>query len=270
MDNLNVDGLKGFCEFPLLPAYWPIYLCPQRPRTIVKGAKKDSFHFLHFAPWRLCERNFSGSLPVLRRRSPCGHISLTDRIASLVPELTGRRIFDAHLFSLYHAGFLVGVLLFRHREALADLDWRIPLALGLLGLPLVSSWVSLQYTRPDASWHVATQPFGVAGVGRVVGYALCSGLLLQALLGAERRGAFARMPCALRALGNRIADASYVLYLSHFFVYSLLAKAYLALGVPQWLAPPALALAGVAAVLFAIAVHLAVERSLLRAIRARI
>jgi peptidoglycan/LPS O-acetylase OafA/YrhL len=188
----------------------------------------------------------------------------------VVPELTGRRTFDAHLFSLYHVGFLVGVLLFRCREALSRLDWRIPLVAGTLSLLLVSSWVAGQYTRPDASWHVATQPFGLAGVGRALGYALCSGLLLQGLLGAERSGAFARMPRLLRSGLNRIADASYVLYLSHFFVYSLLAKVYVALGVPAQLAAPALALAVLAAVLFAIAVHVAIERSLLRAIRARI
>jgi peptidoglycan/LPS O-acetylase OafA/YrhL len=116
---------------------------------------------------------------------------------------------------------------------------------------------------------VATQPFGLAGTGRVLGYALCSGLLLQGLLGAERQGAFARIPGALRALLLRIADASYVLYLSHFFVYSALAKLYLALGVPAALAAPALALALACAVAFAIAVHLAIERSWLRAIRAR-
>jgi peptidoglycan/LPS O-acetylase OafA/YrhL len=188
----------------------------------------------------------------------------------VVPELTGRRFFDAHLFSLYHVGFLVGVLLFRHRVALTELDWRVPLAAGTLGVLLVSSWVAGHYTRPDATWHVATQPFGFAGVGRTAGYALCSGLLLQGLLAAERSGALARMPRRLRFGLNRIGDASYVLYLSHFFVYSLLAKAYIALGVPAQLAAPALAVALLAAVLFAIAVHVAIERSLLRAIRARI
>ncbi len=186
----------------------------------------------------------------------------------VVPELTGRRSFDAHLFSLYHVGFLTGVLLFRYRDALSDLDWRIPLVAGTLALLPVSSWVADHYVRPDATWHVATQPYGLAGVGRALGYALCSGLLLQGLLSAERVGAFDRIPRSLRAALNRIADASYVLYLSHLFVYSLLAKLYIALGVPAELAAPALALALLAAVLFAIAVHVAIERSLLRAIHA--
>jgi peptidoglycan/LPS O-acetylase OafA/YrhL len=184
----------------------------------------------------------------------------------VVPELTGRRVYDAHLFSLYHVGFLFGVLLFRQRERLAALDWRVPLAIGGLGLPLVAGWVAALYTRPDGSWHVETQPFGAAGVVRALGYALCSGLLLQGLLGAERRGALARLPRLLRACLNRVADASYVLYLSHFFVYSLLAKTYAVLGVSARFALPALALALLAAVGSALAVHVALERPLLRAI----
>lgn len=191
-------------------------------------------------------------------------------VHGLLPEWTGRRPFDAHVFSLYHFEFLVGVLLFRARHALPARSWRIPLVAGALGLLAVSSWVAAHSLRPDGSWHVATQPSGLAGVVRVLGYGLCAGLLLRGLLVAEQSGAFARAPRALRDLLLRIGDASYVLYLSHFFVYSILAKLYAGLAAPAWLAAPALAGALAAALAFAFAVHVALERPLLRAIHARV
>lgn len=181
----------------------------------------------------------------------------------------GGRRFDGHLLSLYHVEFLAGVWVFRARGRLRALGWRLPLAAGLASFLGIAAWLAPRSLLPDGSLHVATQPEGLAGVVRVAGYGGGSALLLCALLEAERCGALLRMPQALRATLLRIGDASYVLYLSHFLVYSALAKLYAVLAVPAWLAGPAVALALASALGFALAVHLALERPLLRALRAR-
>ena len=176
--------------------------------------------------------------------------------------------FDAHLFSLYHAEFLAGVWVFRTRHAQAWFGWRTSLAAGALLVLAVSAWVARLSLAADGSVAVVTDAAGLVGVVRVLGYGAVSALLLRGLLDCEQRGALAAS--ALSGLLLRIGDASYVLYLSHFFVYSALAKLYLALGVPDFLAGPALALAAAAAVAFALCVHVALERPLLRAIHARV
>ena len=178
--------------------------------------------------------------------------------------------FDAHLFSLYHAEFLAGVWVFGTRHAQARFGWRTSLAAGALLVLAVSALVARLSLAADGSLHVETQATGLIGVVRVLGYGAASALLLRGLLACERSGALSAQPSALQRLLRRIGDASYVLYLSHFFVYSGLAKLYAALGVPDALAAPALALAAAAAVAFALCVHELVERPLLRAIHARV
>jgi peptidoglycan/LPS O-acetylase OafA/YrhL len=177
--------------------------------------------------------------------------------------------FDLHLLSLYHAEFLAGVLVFRCRDRLRALGWRLPLCAGAAGFLGVAAWLAPRALAPDGSLHVPTQPAGLDGVVRVLGYGSASALLLAGMLEAERCGALARVPRTLGSALRRIGDASYVLYLSHFFVYSALGTALAALAAPAWLAAPSLVLALGAAVAFAVAVHVALERPLLRALRAR-
>jgi exopolysaccharide production protein ExoZ len=101
-----------------------------------------------------------------------------------------------------------------------------------------------------------------------VGHGLAAGGLLVGALNAERSGRLAGRGALLRGLWW-VGEASFVLYLSHFFVYSILAKIYAALGVPDALALPARAAALLAAVGFALAFHRSVERPLLAWARRR-
>jgi peptidoglycan/LPS O-acetylase OafA/YrhL len=178
--------------------------------------------------------------------------------------------FDGHLFSLYHGEFLAGVWVFRTRELRAPFGWRASLAAGALLALAVSAFVAHHSVAADGSVHVVTQADGLVGVVRVLGYGAAAALILRGLLDAEHSGALAARRSALQRLLLRIGDASYVLYLSHFFVYSALAKVYAAFDVPDLLAGPAVALAAAAAVTFALAVHAAIERPLLRAIHSRV
>ena len=171
----------------------------------------------------------------------------------------GRTRWDFHLFSPFHFSFLVGVLVFRLRSRLGRLGSALPLALGAAGFAVTSALVG-----PEPS----TSPTGWIGVARVVGYGLASGLLLTGALNAERAGRLAGGGSPLRGLWW-IGEASYVLYLSHFFVYSILAKVYAALGVPESLELPALAGALLAAVGFAVAFHVSLERPFLAWARRR-
>jgi peptidoglycan/LPS O-acetylase OafA/YrhL len=66
-----------------------------------------------------------------------------------------------------------------------------------------------------------------------------------------------------------VGEASFVLYLSHFFVYSILTKVYARIGVPDALALPALVVALLAAVGGALAFHASVERPFLAWARRR-
>jgi peptidoglycan/LPS O-acetylase OafA/YrhL len=175
--------------------------------------------------------------------------------------------FDLHLLSLYHFEFLAGVLVFRARARLRALGWRLPLLAGAAGFLWVGAWLAERALAQGGALHVPTQPAGLDGVVRVVGYGTAAALLLCGMLEAERSAALARWPRALRGPLARVGDASYVLYLGHFFVLSALGTLFAALRAPGWLAAPALALAVAAALLFAFAVHLAVERPLLRALR---
>ena len=184
----------------------------------------------------------------------------------VAPAATGARpVWDWHLLSPYHFQFAVGVCVFRQRERLARLGSRAPLLLGI-ALALATSWWLASHFAGQGG-HPPTQPVGWSGLVRVVGYGLAGGLLLVAALEAERRGALSlrgRLGRCVLALG----DASYVLYLSHYFVYSILAKLYPLLGVPGWLAWPALLAALFAACAVAWAIHVALERPLLRFARA--
>lgn len=191
----------------------------------------------------------------------------------LWPAFGGHAPWDLHLFSLYHFEFAVGVVLFRVRDRLPVRHWRGLALAGLAVFAATAHVVASHALRLDPVLHVPTDPAGGFGLLRVIGYGTASGLLLAAGLGAERSGALeVSQPWkrALLDLALLVGEASFLLYLGHFFVYSALAKLYAALGAPAWLWLPSLAAALVAAVAFAIACHLLLERPFLRAVRRRV
>jgi peptidoglycan/LPS O-acetylase OafA/YrhL len=168
-------------------------------------------------------------------------------------QVHGQTRWDFHLFSPFHFQFLVGVAVFRLREPLRRVGAAPPLALGVAAFAATSLWVG-----PEPS----TGPTGWIGIVRVVGHGLGAGLVLVGALNAERGGRLAGRGPLLRGLWW-VGEASFVLYLSHFFVYSILAKVYTWLGVPDAMALPALAGALLAAVGFALAFHVSLERPFL-------
>lgn len=96
--------------------------------------------------------------------------------------------------------------------------------------------------------------------GRNLLYGAASAIILAGLVTLERQGRL-HVPALLQLMGN----ASYSIYLTHFTALSMLAKIFVAAGareaVPVWLSYIAMAALAVAA---GIAVHLLIERPLLR------
>jgi exopolysaccharide production protein ExoZ len=174
----------------------------------------------------------------------------------------GVRIWDFHLFSLYHFEFLVGVLVYRWRDRLAVLGWAAPLLIGALAFSATALWLGFRFE----SGHLPIQALGWTGLVRVLGYGTASGLVLVGALNAEPR--LRRHPRSL-APWVRVGEASFVLYLSHFFVYSILAKLLPLLALPEEVAAIALSAALLLSVAFALAFHLGVERPFLAWARRR-
>jgi len=173
----------------------------------------------------------------------------------------GVRVWDFHLFSLYHFEFLVGVLVYRWRERLTKLGWAAPLLVGALAFSATSQWLGVRF---ESSGYVLIQVVGWTGLVRVLGYGTASGLLLVGALNAEP--ILRRHPRAV-APWVRLGEASFVLYLSHFFVYSILAKLLAGLVPSEGLAVIALSTALLASVGFSLVFHLSVERPFLAWVR---
>jgi peptidoglycan/LPS O-acetylase OafA/YrhL len=168
----------------------------------------------------------------------------------------GIRVWDFHLFSLYHFEFLVGVLVYRWRERLAQLGWAAPLLVGVLAFGATSQWLG--------AGDPPIRALGWTGLLRVLGYGSASGLLLVGALNSEP--ALRRYPRAV-APWVWVGEASFVLYLSHFFVYSILAKLLTRLAPSEGLAVIALPVALLASVGFSLVFHLGVERPFLAWVR---
>jgi peptidoglycan/LPS O-acetylase OafA/YrhL len=174
----------------------------------------------------------------------------------------GIRIWDFHLFSLYHFEFLVGVLVYRWRERLAQLGWAAPLLVGVLAFGATSQWLGVRFE----SGEPPIQVLGWTGLVRVLGYGSASGLLLVGALNSEP--ALRRHPRAV-APWVWVGEASFVLYLSHFFVYSILAKLLTGIAPPEGIVVIALPFALLTSVGFSLVVHLGVERPFLAWVRRR-
>jgi len=150
---------------------------------------------------------------------------------------------DAHLLSLYHIQFFMGVVLYR---------WRKPIARSAPALPLVVIGAALFPAGAHVlhAWYGAAippQPFGILGLARVILFGVPSVMMLAGLMALERRN-----PSWFeRPLGKAMAEvgnASYGLYLSHIIVFAVLGKLFAKI----W--PVALPISVAAALAIAIAV----------------
>lgn len=124
---------------------------------------------------------------------------------------------DWHLFSLFHIEFLAGVMLYRLRHLIAQMNWRLLIPLGALAFPIGSVALYAIYNAD----HVPTQPEGVAGLARVLIFGAASTVMISGLLALE-----AQRPAVTRTwlanLGDLIGNASYALYLSHSILLAIL------------------------------------------------
>ncbi|MEM7410505.1 MAG: acyltransferase [Myxococcota bacterium] len=172
-------------------------------------------------------------------------------------------LWDGHVFSLFHVQFAIGVAIAQTRPVWARFGHALPILLGV-GLALATgAWLD--------GTGAAIHPTGAVGLVRVLGFGFAGGALLVGALNTEARAATG----AHRFLSSRggraaiaLGDASFVLYLSHYFVFSIVSK--LATGAPAAWAIPTLVLATALACGFAWAFHVAVEAPFLRRARAHL
>ena len=153
-----------------------------------------------------------------------------------------------HLFSKYNLEFLMGMLIYRWQPRLQGIGSVAPalVSIGLLALVLADTFGPI---------GVAHQP--TLARTTIVGFA--AALLLLSFLNAEER-LHHRALLPLIAIG----DASYVLYLSHPFILSMMGKIGVAIGITAGLVMPWMAVSLAAALAFALLFHRAVEAPFLR------
>lgn len=126
---------------------------------------------------------------------------------------TGLRFWDFHILSLYMLQFTIGALVYRYWARAEVLGWRLPVLGALLALGL-GAWLGESGTiNQELPLRVLT--FGTA-----------YGLLLLAVLNAEKQQRDAGRQRASRDLMVKMGDASYSIYLSHPFVLALFGKLY--------------------------------------------
>lgn len=126
---------------------------------------------------------------------------------------TGLQFWDFHILSLYMLQFTIGALVYRYWARAEVLGWRLPVLGALLALGL-GAWLGESGTiNQELPLRVLT--FGTA-----------YGLLLLAVLNAEKQQHDAGRQRASRDLMVKMGDASYSIYLSHPFVLALFGKLY--------------------------------------------
>ena len=185
----------------------------------------------------------------------------------VIPNLTGVRPWDYHLFSLYHFEFAAGIAVFLMKDRLVNVSPLLATTVGVVGF--VATGVSAEL-MPGPREDIEIARAGLAGLVSTLGYALSSGVILTGFLAAEARGLFKNGPrvwiylvAALVLVGN----ASYALYLIQPLAYGVIGKAYRAVGVDVVLLAPALAVAIVATLIAGTVWFTLIERPFLRVAR---
>ena len=124
--------------------------------------------------------------------------------------LSGINMFFGYNFSLYDLEFLTGTLIFTFHNKLCSLFPIFQVVISFI-IYLAIAAISDDYPTID-------QP----SMWNIIGYSFIGFFLLNGFLGLDRRYNLSRFK-ALRIMA-RIGDASYTLYLSHWFVLSSLGK----------------------------------------------
>lgn len=133
--------------------------------------------------------------------------------ASLVAfclSFTNVALLHGYVMSTFNTEFLLGALVFQFRQKVTPFFPILQIALALVCYLVVSRVLDANVSPPYAS---LTRPIGLG---------LAAALLISGLVGADYKGNIANSVVG-RAL-MRIGDASYTLYLSHWFVLSAMGK----------------------------------------------
>lgn len=168
---------------------------------------------------------------------------------------------DAHLLSLYHLQFLLGVVLYRIKDRVAVWNWPALFLTGLALFPISAYILHALYVS-----SIPTQPYGLAGIARVVLFGVASFLVLSSFLALEHQRP-ALFDNKLFRLLHLVGAASFALYLSHTLVFAVLGKVLAAI-LPR-MTPMVLieAPAVVMATLIGIAIYLTIEKFLTRLLK---
>ena len=170
---------------------------------------------------------------------------------SVLQYVTQTTLADGYVFSIYFVEFLAGAAAYHFHQSRTSFSPMQQLGMALL-LFLAISFVMDRLPVDSFSWHlIAVFGFGCVGF-----------LLILGMTGLERLSFFSASRTTIRTL-HLVGDASYSLYLSHWFVLSAMGKigalfsALPLAGVIVWHAVSIFA-----AIIFAIAVHLFLEKPL--------
>ncbi len=169
----------------------------------------------------------------------------------VVPEYTGREVWDFHLASLYHFDFLLGVMIYRLQDRIAQIPPVLLLTAATVAFPLASLATLSFY--PDG--HVSTQGIGFPGLVRVVSFGAASAFLISGLISLEARRPAAWGSRAVAVVGL-VGDSSFSLYLMHPILFAVLGAPLAKIGAPPW---PSAVIAVSIAVMAAVAFYRAVE-----------
>ena len=178
-------------------------------------------------------------------------------IVGILQYSTGTGLMSGHLLNIYFIQFSLGALAYRFRRSLGS----YPPALLIIAAVLTYLGVSFAIDRAGI--------VGEPSFAHVIGYGSVGFLLIAGTIGLERQFTFGTSS-AMRFL-KLLGDASYILYLSHWFVLSALGKIG---GLVPHLPRLSIVLWHIfcvaAAVVFAVAFHIIVEKPLNEQLKRRL
>lgn len=203
-EKLNIGQLSGNSWQNTCRAFTSLFLIPQAaPPLLIAG-----WTLIHeFLFYLLC-----AIIVLLNRSSRLILILASIPTLAVALALGGHPTSFGSVFGTYYLEFLMGAVVFKFGRTLTSC---VPMIQCLLAIVLYGLVVKLLEVR----W----EPFGTSiSITRQIGGALIGGLLISGLIGVDQRYAVSRSH--LGRIFARIGDASFILYLSHGFVLSLLGK----------------------------------------------
>lgn len=228
---------------------------PQGPAPVLGVGWSLEHEFIFYA--------VIAGLILIRREHRLLRVMLMLAVASVLVNLLSPRLAsqDAHLLSLYHIQFLLGVVLYRIKDRVAVWNWPALFITGLALFPVSAYTLHALYVS-----SIPTQPYGLAGIARVALFGVASFLVLSSFLALEHQWP-ALFGNGFFRLLQLVGAASFALYLSHTLVFAVLGKVLAAILPPMTPMVLVEATAVVTATLVGIVIYLTIEKFFTRLLK---